>query len=248
MNISRTITGTSGDRENYEQFLKLFSTSPIPDNEKLYHLGLFIKRQPLSRILFLYELYKKILNIQGIIVEFGVRWGQDLTLFQSFRGMLEPFNYTRKIIGFDTFSGFPSVSSNDKVELTSEGDMGVSDNYESVLESIMEAHETASPLHHMKKFELIKGDASLTFKKYLEDHPESIIACAYFDFDIYEPTRNCLELLKDRLTKGSIIGFDEINHPDWPGETVALREVLGLSNYSIRRFPFMPTASYIEIA
>jgi hypothetical protein len=93
----------------------------------------------------------------------------------------------------------------------------------------------------------VKGDATLTFKKYLEEHPETIVAFAYFDFDIYEPTKVCLELIKDRLTKGSIIGFDEINNPNWPGETVALKEVFGLDRYRIERFPFMPTASYLIV-
>ena len=50
---------------------------------------------------------------------------------------------------------------------------------------------------------------------------------AYFDFDIYEPTKECLKLIKDHITKGTIIGIDELNTSDFPGETVALKEVLG---------------------
>ena len=61
----------------------------------------------------MHELYQKIISVHGIVVEFGVRWGQNLALFSSFRGMYEPYNYNRKIVGFDTFSGFPSVTSKD---------------------------------------------------------------------------------------------------------------------------------------
>jgi hypothetical protein len=71
--------------------------------------------------------------------------------------------------------------------------------------------------------------------QYLEDHPETIIALAYFDFDLYEPTRDCLEQIKDRLTKGSVVAFDELNDPDSPGETLALMEVLGLRNVRLKR-------------
>jgi hypothetical protein len=43
----------------------------------------------------------------------------------------------------------------------------------------------------------------------------SIVAFAYFDFDLYEPTKGCLLTIKDRLTRGSILGFDELNdEPD----------------------------------
>jgi len=248
MSPRKAIAGSSGDTKNYQDFLELFNDSPIPEDEKLYHLGLFIKRQALTRILFLYELYKKILNIHGIIVEFGVRWGQDLALFESFRGMLEPFNHNSRIVGFDTFAGFPSISGKDKMELTSKGDLTVTKEYEHYLEKVLLSHEQASPIHHIKKFELIKGDAVETFKRYLEAHPETIIAFVYFDFDIYEPTKKCLELCKDYLSRGSIVAFDQLNHPDWPGETVALREILGTCNHKIERMPFMPTASYIRIA
>ena len=36
----------------------------------------------------------------GVIVEFGVWLGHDLALFESLRGVYEPYNYTRRIIGF----------------------------------------------------------------------------------------------------------------------------------------------------
>ena len=47
-------------------------------------------------------------------MDFGTRWGNNMALFSIFRGMYEPFNRHRKIIGFDTFSGFPSI--NEKME------------------------------------------------------------------------------------------------------------------------------------
>ena len=99
----------------------------------------------------------------------------------------------------------------------------------------------------MKKYELVKGDASKTLEKYLQQHPETIVALAYFDFDIYEPTKKCLELIKGRLSKGSIIGFDELNFSEFPGETIALDEVLGIQNYRIVRSPITPLPSYIIV-
>jgi len=196
----------------------------------------------------MHELYQKIIDVNGIVVEFGVRWGQTLSLFSSFRGMYEPFNYSRKIVGFDTFSGFPSVSKHDgDDEIASQGAYGVTQKYECYLDSVMSYHEFESPLNHIKKFELVKGDATETLEKYLQNHPETIIALAYFDFDLYEPTKKCLELIKPHITKGSVIGFDELNCSTFPGETIALKEVFGLDKYSIRRSPLNPVPSYIVI-
>jgi len=228
------------------KLLGQFKDCPIPDDELLSNLGLFLNRQTLSRILFFHELYLKIINVNGIIVEFGVRWGQNLALFESFRGMYEPYNYSRKIVGFDTFSGFPSVNAKDgNSDVIQKGAYSVTQNYDEYLQDIMDYHESESPISHIKKYELVKGDAKITINKYLDDNPETIIAFAYFDFDIYEPTKKCLEAIKNHLTKGSIIGFDELNLHDFPGETLAFKEVLGLSNYRILRTPLNPLMSYI---
>lgn len=229
-----------------EIFLENFKNTPISDSELLQNLGLFMNRQSLSKVLFMNELYQKIINVNGIIMEFGVRWGQNLSLFSSFRGMYEPYNYTRKIVGFDTFEGFPSIHKNDgEKEFMKKGAYSVSENYENYLEQILSYHESESPISHKKKFELIKGDATKTIKDYLKQNPQTIISFAYFDFDIYEPTKVCLEAILPHLTKGSIIAFDELNDPNFPGETIAFQEVLGSINYEIKRSPLNPLISYI---
>ena len=246
--IKTKLFSSDNEINHRENFIETFKNSPIPDNEILQQLGLYMNRQSLSRVLFFHELYKQIINVHGVIMEFGIRWGQTLALMQSLRGIYEPYNFSRKILGFDTFSGFPSVDEKDgDSDIVEEGAYSVTENYEDYLESVLQYHETESPLSHMKKFDLIKGDASVTIEQYLKDHPETIIAFAYFDFDIYEPTKKGLEAIKDHLTKGSIIGFDELSLSEFPGETIALKEVFGLSKYSIKRFPMIPYSSYIVI-
>jgi hypothetical protein len=248
--IEKIKTGQSSPEElkQRETINHLFRESQIPEYEIMRNLGLFVNRQTMSRYLFFRELYEKILNIHGVVMEFGVRWGQNLALFSNFRGIYEPYNHTRKVIGFDTFSGFPSVSDKDGTdEIIKVGALKVAENYEDYLDRVLAYHESESPLSHIKKYEIVKGDATETLEKYLKDHPETIIALAYIDLDLYEPTKKCLELMKNHLTKGSVIGFDELNYPQFPGETLALKEVFGLDGYSIRRSPLAPMPSYIVI-
>jgi hypothetical protein len=52
-------------------------------------------------------------------------------------------------------------------------------------------------------------------------------------------------LIKDRLAKGAVLGFDELNAENWPGETDALNEVFGLDAFKIERSSRGSTPSYI---
>lgn len=247
-NIKAKWNASADELSNRERLFKLFKECPIPENELLMNLPLFINRQNLSQIMFVNELYKEIVDVHGIIVEFGVRWGRDLCLFESFRGVYEPFNHNRKIVGFDTFEGFPSINGKDgQADIISVGAYNVTKEYEKYLELILECHEHESPISHRKKYQLIKGDAMVKIEEYLNDNPETIIALAYFDFDIYEPTKKCLEAIKGHLTKGSVVGFDQLNNHDYPGETLAFKEVFGLDAYKIVKSQFSPTQSYIII-
>ena len=199
----------------------------------------------MSRLLFFDYLYKLNLETQGTIMEFGVRWGQNLSIFSALRGIYEPFNRHRKIIGFDTFKGFPSIHPKDgKSSLMKKGQLDLTKNYEKYLEKIMEFQENDNPISHLKKFEICKGDAKKELLKYLKRNPETIVSLAYFDLDLYKPTKECLDVIKSRLVKGSVIGFDELNDPDSPGETLALMETLGLNNIKLKRFKFSSRVSY----
>lgn len=231
-----------------KKIFTLFKKNPLPEDELLRNLGIFINPADLKKFLFINDLYTKAMPVHGVVMELGVRWGQNLNLFQSLRSIYEPFNYSRKIIGFDTWEGFPSVHNKDgKEAFTMKGGYNVTEGYENYLFQLLRTLEQENPLGNLQKFELRKGDASVEVEKYLQEHPETIISLAYFDFDLYEPTKNCLELIRPHITRGTVIAFDELNQPKFPGETLALQEVFGLDRYSIRRSPFSHYQSYIVI-
>jgi len=243
---SQIITwGDAAQADRRKQLLELLRRWPVPDNEFFLNLGMFLTPQTLGRVLFLDHLYRQILSVQGIVVEFGCRWGQNLSLLTSLRGIYEPFNRLRKVVGFDTFEGFPQVSKQDGT--LSEGMYSTAPGYAGFLAKVLELQEQESPLAHIKKHEVVPGDASRTIREYLERNPETIIAMAYFDLDIYQPTHDCLLSIRDHLTQGSVIGFDELNDHVCPGETLALKEVLGLSRFSIRRFGPSARTSYVVV-
>src|SRR5262249_48015078 len=68
-------------------FVRLFKQAPIPDVDLMANLGLFLSSKNLSRLLFMHHLYQQIVEVPGIVVEFGTRWGQNLGLFAALRGI-----------------------------------------------------------------------------------------------------------------------------------------------------------------
>jgi hypothetical protein len=242
------ILSSNTEKEILARFSSYLKNSPLAEDELLANLGLYLTSKNLSRLLFFYEIYKKILHSHGVIMEFGVRWGQTLSLMAALRGIFEPFNRHRKIVGFDTFCGFKGVSKFDgKASKCKDGSFSVPGEYEKYLEGILSMQEAINPLSHLKKFELVKGDAVKTIPEYFKRQPETIVSLAIFDFDIYAPTKVALKAVSQHLSKGSILVFDELSDDIFPGETIALQEVFGLRNVKIQRMPMTSRISYVEI-
>lgn len=224
------------------------SLSKFPANELSMNLGLFMDTRLLSRILFLDYVYKKILPIQGVVMDIGTRWGQSAVLLQTLRAIYEPYNYQRKIIAFDTFNGLKGIGDHDGTFFKNwEGKLSTTFEYENQLHTLMKAHEQTHPLNQIEKFEVIKGDVRDTVPIYIEQHPETLVSLAFFDLDLYEPTKQSLGAILPRCTKGTILIFDELNYLHTPGETQAVLELLNLRQYSVQRFEHCSRVSFIQL-
>jgi hypothetical protein len=218
--------------------------SPIPDPEALTNVGLFLRSVMLAKILYLNELYQKIIPLPGVIMEFGCWRGSNLALFQSLRAVYEPYNVLRKVIGFDTFEGYVAPGRHDTTAV-SKGEYSVTTSYIEYLEAVLATSEKDNVQGHIRKFELVPGDVSRTAGEYFEQHPHTIVALAYLDVGLYEPTLAALKALLPHTIPGSVIAMDEMNNPDFPGETIAVREALEGRKYQIVRSAFLPDRTII---
>jgi|TARA_B110000495_G_C23041306_1_gene624785 hypothetical protein len=234
--------------EFVEQLEKYFDSSTGTTYEKLSNFTKFAPRQHLTKFISKYEIFKKIIGVEGAIIECGVRFGGGLMTFAQLSSIFEPVNYTRKIVGFDTFSGFPGISKNDfgsKNPEAHKGGMAV--NSFNDLKQCIELYDSNRFLSDYPKIELIKGDAVKTIPKYIKENPHTVVSLLYLDFDIYKPTKVALENFIDRMPKGAIIAFDELNDKNWKGETLAVLETVGIKNLKIQRFNFDTFFSYAVI-
>jgi len=211
---------------------------------KLENFPKYVRRQHLKRFLAMYELFKLILPVKGSVVECGVFRGFSLMSWAKLSTILEPENLTRRIYGFDTFNGFPSVSSSDRngSGVAEVGDFQTS-SYEELLE-LIRLYDQDRFLGHIPKMQLIRGDVTKTIPEFVQQNRHLLVSLLFIDLDLYEPTKVALEQIVPRMPKGAIIAFDELDNPIWPGETEALLEKLSVNQLEIRRLDWDPYIGY----
>jgi hypothetical protein len=215
--------------------------------EKLENFPKYVRRQQLKRFLALYEVFKMVLPVKGSIVECGVFRGFGFMSWAKLSTILEPENLTRRIYGFDTFDGFPSIDEHDDncVAMPVEGELR--SNSRDELEALISAYDDDRFLGHIDKAHLIAGDATRTIPKFIDDNPHLVVSLLFLDFDLYEPTKVAIEHFLPRMPKGAVLAFDELDNPIWPGETLAALDTVGLNRLRLRRLDWDPYISYAVI-
>ena len=223
-----------------------FASSPGANVVKLQNFAKFVPRQSLTRFLSRYELFKMVLRTQGSIIECGVLQGGGLMSFAQLSAIFEPVNWQRQIIGFDTFDGFRDLSEKDRGESSSASlrEGGLAADSLGDLEACIRIFDANRTLSHIPKCQLVKGDVRQTIPAFVERNPHTVVSLLYLDLDVYEPTKVALEHFLPRMPKGAVLAFDELNAPNWPGETAAVIETIGLANLRIERFEFDSLLSY----
>ena len=224
-----------------EAFMEADNAGPL---QLMRNFAVYAPRQFVTDFLVRYELFKIVREVAGSVLEFGVMNGQGLMSMAQFSAILEPANVTRELIGFDTFEGFPSVSKRDgNASIVKQGGFKVDGSYER-LQRAAQLYDSNRFVGHVPKVHLVKGDVINTLPEYLRKNPHTIAALVYMDLDLYEPTKFVLEQIMDRVPRGAVVAFDELNHRSFPGETLALLETLGVSSVALKRLPFCSRISY----
>ena len=180
-------------------------------------------------------------------MECGVNWGGGLMGFAQLSAIFEPVNLQRRIVGFDTFTGFTKVSEKDQhavVKTNERRPGGYEANSFDDLSEAIRLFDSNRFIGHIEKVALVRGDVAVTVPEYLTREPQTVVSLLHLDLDLYEPTRVCLEHFLPRMPKGSVIVFDELNNRTWPGETAAVIAQIGLPKLRIQRMTYEPHISF----
>ncbi len=243
---------TTASREQVSfrnRLVELFDKSPLTLEDRLFNIGMYVRSSVLVKFLVLHEIYGRFKSIPGNLVEFGTWWGQNLVLLENLRAIHEPFNKQRIIIGFDTFEGYSAPSEKDKAsEVWKEQSYSTGKPYIAYLKELLEVHEGSNVLGHVRgRHKLIEGDVEHTAPTYFADHPETIIAFAYFDMALYRPTKTALATIKPHLVSGSMLLLDELTWAESPGEAIAFKEVFSPSEYTLEKCALYPSKAVATI-
>lgn len=237
---------TSTEREVGPAIERIFTANSADSVEiKLENFPKYVRRQHLKRFLALYEIYKRILPVKGSIVECGVFRGFGVMSWAKLSAILEPENLTRRIYGFDTFAGFPSVSADQDQSKFQKNDPGqlAANSYDELQQLIVE-YDRDRFLGHLGKVELVRGDLMQTIPSFLSQNKHLVVSLLFLDVDLYEPTKAAIEHFLPRMPKGAVIAFDELDNPIWPGETLALLDTLGCGRLRLERLEWDPYIAF----
>lgn len=226
---------------------EVWAASKLDTVQKLDCFTRYISRQSLTKFIARHEIFTKQLEVNGSIVEVGVHRGTSLMTWAHLSSILEPVNYLRKIIGFDTFEGFPAIAEQDRSGTSfhlKQGGFKVETTAEEELNGAIALFDSNRLMNHISKVELVRGDASETIPAYLDKNPHLVVSLLHLDADLYAPTRVALEAFLPRMPKGAIVVFDELNMDLFPGETLAVMETMGLDQINLKRFPYATSLSY----
>jgi hypothetical protein len=239
------------EREYFARIQGYFERSSGSFSEKAYAFPRFVPRQAISYFLARDTVYREVVDVHGSILDFGVYRGASFFTWQQLGALYEPYNHIRKVVGFDSFGGFSAMGEFDigadgkDLQLKKQGGMAY-DGADELREGI-ELFDMNRPLGHVAKGILVDGELPGSCARYLDEHQETVVALANFGLGLYEPTVELLRLVKPRLVKGSLLVFEDLNQPTWPGETRALREVFSPGEVSLHRVSHCPHISWARI-
>jgi ribosomal protein S10 len=109
---------------------------------------------------------------------------------------------------------------------------------------LIEIYDQDRFLGHIPKVHLIKGDIAKTAPIFVKQNPHLLVSLLFIDCDLYKPTKSALKSFLPRMKKGSVLAFDELDNPQWPGETTAMLEALVKRPIKLQRFEWDPYISF----
>lgn len=206
----------------------------IWDAENTFYLQ--SKPSRIAKFLYHYEIYKKILNIPGDVLEFGVFKGASFSRLLSFRKILENDD-SRKIIGFDDFGTFTAKGKKEDILFAKKfkKTLGLGTSDVQLKNNFINNGYT--------NFQLIKGDVVKTLPKFLKKNSGAKISLLHLDLDVYRPTKFVLSKLYKKMSKGGIILIDD--YAEIAGATDAVDEFFSKKNFKIEKMRFYKRPSYI---
>ena len=220
-----TLDGEGRDRTYWQEIDEIKDRCNYSTEDILRQWPAYVMRRDLPRFLSHYELFKKVIDSPGCILDLGVWKGTSLFTWSNLMETFVPFDRSRKVFGFDTFEGLQQFSPKDgaddvSVQKEASGYLAT----EEEVKTLVDIHNSDNMISGTKRVNIIVGDIKETIPNFLEKNPGIRISLLHFDMDLYEPTKVALDMLYDLVLPGGVVCFDEFGLVPWQGETTAVEE------------------------
>jgi hypothetical protein len=223
---------------NPDETLRALLRGHLDDHDLIANLGAFGRRMHFMKAFAHYEVFQKVRDLPGDIVECGVYKGASLLSFARFLETFCPGDRTRKVLGFDHFKGLADRSEKDgfdaRVGNTADGWNPAA--FRDTLFALVDAFNADSFVPQRPRVELVDGDVRETAGRYVAENPGLRVALLHLDMDLYEPTLAALKAFWPRLLTGGVVLLDEFAIREWPGETEAVEAFFGGAPPRIEKF------------
>jgi hypothetical protein len=196
---------------------------------------IYARRVHLKRFLAHYELFQKVVDLPGDIVELGVYHGISLMSWANFLEIRCMGDRQRRVWGFDSFEGLGDLAPEDGT-----GDAGVGKiaggytGNEAAVRTAIDIFDADRFIPYKARVKLVRGDICETVPRWVKDNPGVRISLLHFDCDLYRPTLTALKALWPLVVSGGVVAFDEYGIPPWEGESKAVDEFF--ETVQLRRF------------
>jgi hypothetical protein len=241
---TRMGVGYSFDQQIWNDTLAAIAASDVQSQDVIENFILFLRRVNFAKFLTHIDIFKKTIELPGSIVECGVFKGMSLLTFAKLIEVYCPGDTLKRVIGFDTFSGFVSLNEKDGPADTRRGKLKGgwnSGEFKPGLEQVIEIAQRDSMIPRFKRVELVEGDVSKTVPAYVKKNPGLRISLLHLDLDLYEPTLAALEALYPLVVPGGVVLLDEYGMEGFPGESAAFDEYFSKRRPKLVKFPFIST-------
>jgi len=227
------------ERLQREALEKLFISTELSTFEMFRNFPVFTPRYNIARFLAHYEIFKLFVDVPGVIIDLGVYQGASTFTWAKLCEIFCPTDVRKVVYGFDTFEGFPSLSTEDgKEDMKQDVKVGGYFGGTSIEQDLILAQQAINHdkhIRHINRIEFIKGDVIETIPEFVKDKGNGLrISLLNLDLDLYEPTRVALEHFVPHMAKGGIIILDEYAVDTFGGETKAV------DDYFIEKFGARP--------
>jgi len=219
-----------------------FKRFKITGTELCRNFGIYVRRIFLKRFLAHYELFRKVVDLPGDIVELGVYRGTTLMHWANFLEIRNMGDRQKQVFGFDNFKGFTSLHEKDgKTDKSVEKELsgfnaGV---FEKMLEDAISIFDKDRFIPYKPRIKLIKGNIEETVPQFVKDHPGLRLCLVHFDADMYSPTITGLKYFWPLVVSGGVVLFDEYGIRPWEGESRAVDEYFN-GKVKIQKFDWAP--------